>query len=54
MLGIREPVYGTGSYQDLCALVEKNSLGIKSMKVTVKQSNSEGELVTWIQQAYGK
>ena len=54
MLGIREPgVYGTGSYQDLCALVEKTARELK-VKVTVKQSNSEGELVTWIQQAYGK
>lgn len=54
MLGIREPgVYGTDSYQDLCALVEKTARELK-VKVTVKQSNSEGELVTWIQQAYGK
>ena len=54
MLGIREPgVYGTGSYQDWCALVEKTARELK-VKVTVKQSNSEGELVTWIQQAYGK
>ena len=54
MLGIREPgVYGTGSYQDLCDLVEKTARELK-VKVTVKQSNSEGELVTCIQQAYGK
>ena len=40
MLGIREPgVYGTGSYQDLCALVEKTARELK-VKVTVKHSNS--------------
>jgi 3-dehydroquinate dehydratase-2 len=54
MLGIREPgVYGTGSYKDLEALVQKTAQELK-IKVTMKQSNSEGELVTWIQQAYGK
>lgn len=54
MLGIREPgVYGTGSYKDLEALVQKTAKELK-IKVTMQQSNSEGELVTWIQQAYGK
>jgi 3-dehydroquinate dehydratase-2 len=54
MLGIREPgVYGTGSYKDLEALVQKTARELK-IKVTMQQSNSEGELVTWIQQAYGK
>lgn len=54
MLGIREPgVYGTGSYKDLCTLLEKTARELK-VKVTIKQSNSEGELVTWIQEAYGK
>lgn len=54
LLGIREPgVYGTGSYKDLCTLLEKTARELK-VKVTVKQSNSEGELVTWIQEAYGQ
>ena len=54
MLGIREPgVYGTGSYKDLETLVRKTARELK-VQVTLKQSNSEGELVTWIQQAYGK
>jgi 3-dehydroquinate dehydratase-2 len=54
MLGIREPgVYGTGSYKDLETLVRKTARELK-VQVTLKQSNSEGELATWIQQAYGK
>jgi 3-dehydroquinate dehydratase-2 len=54
MLGIREPgVYGTGSYQDLEDLVRKTARELK-VKVTLQQSNSEGQLVTWIQEAYGK
>ncbi|MCH4157800.1 MAG: type II 3-dehydroquinate dehydratase [Acidaminococcaceae bacterium] len=54
MLGIREPgVYGNGSYQDLEDLVRKTARELK-VKVTLQQSNSEGQLVTWIQEAYGK
>ena len=54
MLGIREPgVYGKGSYADLCAYLEKKAKALK-VKVTIKQSNCEGELVGFIQEAYGK
>ncbi len=52
MLGIREPnIYGKSNYQDLCEMIEmycqKNNID-----VLVKQSNYEGDLVSWIQDAY--
>ncbi|MCR5593109.1 MAG: type II 3-dehydroquinate dehydratase [Saccharofermentans sp.] len=52
MLGIREPdIYGKKTYADLTALIkahcEKNNID-----VTFKQSNHEGALVDFIQQAY--
>ena len=53
MLGIREPeVYGRKTYADLCAFLEEKAkeLGIG---IDIFQSNSEGELVTRIQQALG-
>ncbi|HAG12840.1 MAG TPA: type II 3-dehydroquinate dehydratase [Ruminococcus sp.] len=54
MLGIREPEhYGTQTLADLTAMLEAEAqrLGIT---IACKQSNHEGELVDWIQQAYGK
>ena len=54
MLGIREPeIYGKATYNDLVSLIEAEGelLGIS---VTCRQSNHEGELVDWIQQAYGR
>lgn len=54
MLGIREPgVYGSESYSALLALIEQwaEELGLC---VECFQSNSEGEIVTAIQQAYGR
>lgn len=53
MLGIREPgIYGTKSFQDLLALLEKTGaeLGIETEQF---QSNHEGALVDRIQEAYG-
>lgn len=54
MLGKREPgVYGSTTLpeiEDLCRRHGK-SLGLT---VTCRQSNHEGELVTWIQEARGK
>ena len=53
MLGIREPdIYGKATYNDLVALIraEADAMGIE---VECRQSNHEGELVDWIQQAYG-
>lgn len=54
MLGIREPAtYGSGTLADIEAscVSEAKALGLT---VECRQSNHEGELVTWIQQALGK
>jgi 3-dehydroquinate dehydratase II len=53
MLGIREPeIYGSQSLDDVGVLVADRA---KSHDLTTdfKQSNHEGELVTWIQQGLG-
>lgn len=53
MLGTREPqTYGSQTLGDIekMATDEGRKLGLE---VTCKQSNIEGELVTWIQQALG-
>ncbi len=53
MLGIREPqTYGSQTLADIEAMcvAEGQMLGLE---VTCRQSNIEGELVTWIQQALG-
>ena len=53
MLGTREPAtYGSQTLADIekMATDEGKTLGLE---VTCKQSNIEGELVTWIQQALG-
>lgn len=54
MLGIREKsIYGSTSYEDMCKfLVEKGKE--LSLEVDVVQSNIEGEIINFIQQAYGK
>ncbi|MBR3972072.1 MAG: type II 3-dehydroquinate dehydratase [Ruminococcus sp.] len=54
MLGIREPnVYGKNDYKDLCVFISVvcESLGAK---YDVFQSNSEGDIVTEIQNCYEK
>ncbi|RUT32807.1 type II 3-dehydroquinate dehydratase [Arsenicitalea aurantiaca] len=53
MLGVREPgTYGSQSLADIEAISreEGDRLGFA---VDFRQSNHEGELVTWIQQAHG-
>ena len=53
MLGIREPQhYGTQSYQDLIALVERHATQ-RNVQLVCRQSNHEGVLVDEIQQALG-
>ena len=52
MLGIREPdIYGASTYDDLISMItshcEKNGIEAKCL-----QSNHEGDLVDYIQQAY--
>ena len=54
MLGIREPeIYGHETYRGLCEFIEKraDALGVQT---EIFQSNSEGDIVTRIQQAYGR
>ena len=53
MLGIREPdVYGKSSYADLCELIRAHC-DSRGVEVEIYQSNSEGDIVTRIQEAYG-
>ena len=53
MLGIREPaIYGSTTYEDLCDLI-RNHAEKTGVSVTLLQSNHEGDLVDYIQQAYG-
>ena len=52
MLGIREPdIYGSMNYQKLVEMIEAHcrTLGIEAV---CRQSNHEGDLVDWIQEAY--
>jgi len=54
MLGIREPgIYGSSTYADLCALIQTWAQELQ-LETECYQSNSEGDIVTAIQQAYGK
>jgi len=53
MLGIREPaIYGRQTYADLCRAIREKAEELGA-EVEIFQSNSEGEIVTRIQQAYG-
>src|ERR1700755_3484653 len=54
MLGIREPkTYGSQTLADIEAMCRAEA---KQLKLTLefKQTNREGELCEWIQEAYGK
>lgn len=52
MLGIREPgIYGNSTYDDLVKMIEDHCAS-KGIEVECKQSNHEGDLVDYIQQAY--
>ena len=53
LLGLREPaIYGSGTYDDLTAMIRKAAEEL-GLEVAVRQTNHEGVLVDWIQQAYG-
>ena len=53
LLGIREPeLYGRGTYADLGAFVAKVAAEC-GVSVEMRQSNHEGDLVDWIQEARG-
>ncbi len=54
MLGIREPaIYGRKTYADLVNFVKESAAAL-SVEVDCVQFNGEGEIVTAIQQAYGR
>lgn len=51
MLGLREPqTYGASTLADVESLCRATAQGL-GIQVECRQSNEEGELVTWIQQA---
>lgn len=53
MLGVREPhIYGTGTLRDIEDIC-RGAAARLGLSVDFRQSNHEGELVTWIQQARG-
>jgi len=53
-LGIREKnIYGKNTYKDLCDYVESESKKL-GVEVEVVQSNSEGEIIDFLQAAYSK
>ena len=54
MLGIREPgIYGKNTFADLLRLLDETA-SAEGLEVEQYQSNHEGDLVTAIQQAYGR
>ncbi len=54
LLGLREPaIYGSGTYADLLEFIRK-SASEAGLEVDCRQSNHEGTLVDFIQEAYGK
>ena len=60
MLGIREPgIYGSESYEDLIRFIKNRTaklpeLSGESVELDFRQSNHEGVLIDWIQEAYFK
>ena len=54
MLGVREPdIYGTLTYEGLCSHIAQAARGM-GVEVEFFQSNSEGDIVTAIQNALGR
>jgi len=54
LLGTREPgIYGSLTLADIEAAVRQRARG-RPIEVDFRQSNHEGELVTWIQEARGR
>ena len=53
MLGIREPeIYGSATYADLEAFLRRSATELE-VEIEIFQSNHEGDLVDYIQQALG-
>ena len=52
MVGIREKnIYGTMSFTDMIAMIKEEALK-RNVEADCRQSNHEGTLVDWIQEAY--
>lgn len=52
MIGIREKsIYGTMNYDSIVAMIHEDA-ALRNIEVEVRQSNHEGVLVDWIQEAY--
>lgn len=52
MVGIREKnIYGTMTFKDMIHFIEDGAKK-RNVQVTCRQSNHEGDLVDWIQEAY--
>ena len=51
LLGLREPeIYGTQTLDDIAAMLEDRALAL-GMEIDMRQSNHEGHLVDWLQEA---
>ena len=54
LLGSREPrIYGTQTLDDIAAALKERAKALR-VKVELRQSNHEGELVDWLQEAMAK
>jgi len=54
MLGVRDPArYGTATLADVEALCRKEAAAL-GLEIDFRQSNHEGVLVDWVQEAHGK
>lgn len=54
LLGLREPgIYGHGSYAELIELMQSYARQ-QGLELDCRQTNHEGVLVDWIQEAYGR
>lgn len=55
LLGQRQPeIYGKTTLSDIEAKLREKAAKLPAVEVSFRQSNHEGELVTWIQEARGK
>ena len=54
LLGTREPrIYGTQTLADIGAMLEQRAKALK-LKLDIRQSNHEGDLVDWLHEALAK
>lgn len=54
MLGIREKhIYGHTNYKDMCIYIKEKAEEL-NQEINIVQSNIEGEIINFVQDAYGK